>query len=77
MHTHIYTCAFTVALKNLLGWLGCRCFAAGITIPRYVPLRDAPGDRVTTGRKNIAMSRVSADFRHNGARVSRQAFLAN
>lgn len=45
--------------------------------PLSVSLRDVLGGRVITGKKNVALSRVSADFRHNGARVSRQAFLAN
>lgn len=45
--------------------------------PLSVSLRDVLGGRVITGKKNVPLSRVSADFRHNGARVSRQAFLAN
>lgn len=45
--------------------------------PLSVSLRDVLGGRVITGKKNVPVSRVSADFRHNGARVSRQAFLAN
>lgn len=73
--TCVYTCVFTVSLEHLVGWLGW--FAAGITIPLYVPVKDALGGRIITGKKNVAVSRVSADFRHNGARVSRQAFLAN
>lgn len=70
---------FTVSLKppTLVGWLGCQRFAAGITTLLCVPGRDAGGDRVITGKKNVTLSRVSADFRHNGARVPRQAFLAN
>lgn len=77
MYTHTYTRVFTLSLKHLVGCLGCWWFAAGITIALYVPVRDALGGRVITGKKNVALSRVSADFRHNGARVSRQAFLAN
>lgn len=83
MHVCIYTEArvFTVApsshLRTFLGDLGASGLLQGITAPCYVPVRDALGGRVITGKKNIALGSVSADFRRNGARVSRQAFLAN
>lgn len=66
-----------VSLRHLVGCFGCQWFAAGISIPLGVPVRDALQGRVITGKKNVALSCVSADFRHNGAPVSRQAFLAN
>lgn len=40
-------------------------------------MKDALRDRVITEKKDVAPGHVSAGFRHTGAHVSRQTFLAN
>lgn len=72
-YKHINSCIHYVTLTFF--WVPVVCCRD--PTPLTVSLRDVLGGRVITGKKNVALSRVSADFRHNGARVSRQAFLAN
>lgn len=40
-------------------------------------MKDALRDRVITEKKDVAPGHVSAGFKHTGAHVSRQTFLAN